>query len=69
MLSEKMDKCGRNWTIVSRKDIGYIRHSYLVRMVIAEISEATLSAMQQNKIAMEAVYRQAIGKKINNCKI
>ena len=37
--------------------------------VIAEISEATLSAMQQNKIAMEAVYRQAIGKKINNCKI
>ena len=37
--------------------------------VIAEISKATLSAMQQNKIAMEAVYRQAIGKKINNCKI
>lgn len=32
MLSEKMDKCGRNWIIVSRKDIGYIRHSYLVRM-------------------------------------
>lgn len=32
--------------------------------VIAEISEATLSAMQQNKIPMEAVYRQAIGKKL-----
>lgn len=32
--------------------------------VIAEISEATLSAMQQNKIPMEAVYRQAIGEKL-----
>ena len=32
--------------------------------VIAEISKATLSAMQQNKIPMEAVYRQAIGKKL-----
>lgn len=32
--------------------------------VITEISEATLSAMQQNKIPMEAVYRQAIGKKL-----
>ena len=31
---------------------------------IAEISKATLSAMQQNKIPMEAVYRQAIGKKL-----
>ena len=34
------------------------------KTVIAEISKATLSAMQQNKIPMEAVYRQTIGKKL-----
>ena len=32
--------------------------------VIAEVGDITLLTMQQNKIAMEAVFRQAIGRKL-----